>query len=176
MADEPRIRWRRRWLSRPGASTPPRARRRRVGAERPTCSPHSAGSPTNPPIWSVPTGVRQAPPAHGRATMAERVDKPELMHRVARRLDRDAETVAEIVDGFLEEVYAATACPCAALAPSTSGRSGTAGCSSLTRHSACARCLVGRRPTAGRCELHGSWDHRANQGVDGELMRCLDTR
>jgi DNA-binding protein HU-beta len=39
--------------------------------------------------------------------MAERVDKPELMHRVARRLDRDGEMVAEIVDGFLEEIYAA---------------------------------------------------------------------
>jgi hypothetical protein len=31
--------------------------------------------------------------------MAERVDKPELVGRVARRLDRDGETVAEIVDG-----------------------------------------------------------------------------
>jgi hypothetical protein len=30
--------------------------------------------------------------------MAERVDKPELLHRVARRLDRDGEMVAEIVD------------------------------------------------------------------------------
>jgi nucleoid DNA-binding protein len=39
--------------------------------------------------------------------MAERVDKPELVGRVARRLDRDGETVAEIVDGFLEEIYAA---------------------------------------------------------------------
>jgi nucleoid DNA-binding protein len=39
--------------------------------------------------------------------MAERVDKPELVQRVARRLDRDGETVAEIVDGFLEETYAA---------------------------------------------------------------------
>jgi DNA-binding protein HU-beta len=39
--------------------------------------------------------------------MAERVDKSELTHRVARRLDRDGETVAEIVDGFLEEIYAA---------------------------------------------------------------------
>jgi hypothetical protein len=39
--------------------------------------------------------------------MAERVDKPELVQRVARRLDRDGETVAEIVDGFLEEIYAA---------------------------------------------------------------------
>jgi DNA-binding protein HU-beta len=39
--------------------------------------------------------------------MAERVDKPELVHRVARRLDRDGETVAEIVDGFLQEIYAA---------------------------------------------------------------------
>jgi hypothetical protein len=38
--------------------------------------------------------------------MAERVDKPELVGRVARRLDRDGETVAEIVDGFLEEIYA----------------------------------------------------------------------
>ena len=35
--------------------------------------------------------------------MAERVDKPALVGRVARRLDRDA----EIVDGFLEEIYAA---------------------------------------------------------------------
>ena len=39
--------------------------------------------------------------------MAERVDKPELVDRVARRLDRDGETVGEIVDGFLEEVYEA---------------------------------------------------------------------
>jgi DNA-binding protein HU-beta len=39
--------------------------------------------------------------------MAERVDKPELVQRVARRLDRDGETVGKIVDGFLEEIYAA---------------------------------------------------------------------
>jgi DNA-binding protein HU-beta len=39
--------------------------------------------------------------------MAERVDKPELVDRVARRLDRDGEAVGEIVDGFLEEVYQA---------------------------------------------------------------------
>jgi DNA-binding protein HU-beta len=39
--------------------------------------------------------------------MTEQVDKPELVHRVARRLERDGETVAEIVDGFLEEIYAA---------------------------------------------------------------------
>ena len=88
--------------------------------------------------------------------MAERVDKPELVGRVARRLDRDGETVAEIVDGFLEEIYAAL-----------KGGEGVSlrgfgsfyvraerasGCSSSTRRSACGRCLVGRRPTAGRCE------------------------
>ncbi len=39
--------------------------------------------------------------------MAERVDKPELVDRVARRLDRDGEAVGEIVEGFLEEVYEA---------------------------------------------------------------------
>ena len=39
--------------------------------------------------------------------MAERVDKPELVQRVARRLDRAGETLTEIVDGFLEEIYAA---------------------------------------------------------------------
>jgi hypothetical protein len=80
--------------------------------------------------------------------MAGRVDKPALVGRVARRLDRDGETVAEIVDGFLEEIYAALkggdSVSCAALAPSTSGRSGTAGCSSSTRRSAWVRCLVGR--------------------------------
>ena len=38
---------------------------------------------------------------------AERVDKPELVDRVARRLDRDGGAVGEIVDGFLEEVYEA---------------------------------------------------------------------
>lgn len=32
------------------------------------------------------------------ALMAERVDKPELVGRVARRLDRDGETVAEVVE------------------------------------------------------------------------------
>jgi DNA-binding protein HU-beta len=41
------------------------------------------------------------------ALMAERVDKPELVGRVARRLDRDGETVAEVVDGFLEAISAA---------------------------------------------------------------------
>ncbi|HZD68822.1 MAG TPA: HU family DNA-binding protein [Actinomycetes bacterium] len=39
--------------------------------------------------------------------MAEQVDKPELVDRVARRLDRDDETVREIVDGVLEEIYQA---------------------------------------------------------------------
>jgi DNA-binding protein HU-beta len=39
--------------------------------------------------------------------MAKRVDKPELVDRVARRLDRDGATVGEIVDGFLEEIYEA---------------------------------------------------------------------
>jgi DNA-binding protein HU-beta len=43
----------------------------------------------------------------GESLMAERVDKPELVDRVARRLDRDGETVGEIVEGFLEEVYEA---------------------------------------------------------------------
>ena len=47
------------------------------------------------------------PPEGARARMAERVDKPELVQRVAQRLDRDGETVAEIVDGFLEEIYVA---------------------------------------------------------------------
>jgi DNA-binding protein HU-beta len=42
--------------------------------------------------------------------MTERVDKPELVHQLARRLDRDDETVAEIVDGFLKEIYAALKC------------------------------------------------------------------
>ena len=88
--------------------------------------------------------------------MAERVDKPELVGRVARRLDRDGETVAEIVDGFLEEIYAALkggdSVSLRGFGSFYAGRSGTAGCSSSTRRSACARCLVGRRPTAGRCE------------------------
>jgi DNA-binding protein HU-beta len=88
--------------------------------------------------------------------MAERVDKPELVGRVARRLDRDGETVAEIVDGFLEEIHAAL--------------KGGEGVSlrgfgtfyvrterdswvfKFNPSQACARCLVGRRPTAGRCE------------------------
>lgn len=37
--------------------------------------------------------------------MPERVEKPELVRLVARRVDRDAETVAEIVDAFLDETY-----------------------------------------------------------------------
>jgi DNA-binding protein HU-beta len=62
------------------------------------------------------TARQAADAAAGQATpsrkerescMAERVDKPELVARVARRLDRDGQTVAEIVDGFLEEIYAA---------------------------------------------------------------------
>ena len=88
--------------------------------------------------------------------MAERVDKPELVGRVARRLDRDGETVAEIVDGFLEEIYAAL-----------KGGEGVSlrGFGSFYvraerdswvfkfNPSQRLRALfVGRRPTAGRCE------------------------
>jgi hypothetical protein len=68
--------------------------------------------------------------------MAERVDKPELVGRVARRLDRDGETVAEVVDGFLEEIYAALkggdGVSLRGFGSSPSGRSGIAGCSSST--------------------------------------------
>lgn len=39
--------------------------------------------------------------------MAGRVEKPELVRLAARRVDRDAETVAEIVDAFLDETYEA---------------------------------------------------------------------
>jgi hypothetical protein len=105
------------------------------------------------------------PPEGARARMAERVDKPELVQRVARRLDRNGETVAEIVDGFLEEIYVALkggdSVSLRGLAPSMSVRGEPAGCSSSTRRSGCARCLVGRRPTAGRCELHDDrrWEH-----------------
>jgi DNA-binding protein HU-beta len=88
--------------------------------------------------------------------MAERIDKPELVGRVARRLDRDGEAVAEIVDGFLEEIYAAL--------------KGGEGVSLRGFGSFYVRpepdswvfkfnpsqrlraLLVGRRPTAGRCE------------------------
>jgi DNA-binding protein HU-beta len=91
--------------------------------------------------------------------MAERVDKSELTHRVARRLDRDGETVAEIVDGFLEEIYAAL---------KRGDRVSLRGFGSfyvraerdswVFRFSPSQRLralLVGRRPTAGRCELYG---------------------
>ena len=39
--------------------------------------------------------------------MTGRVEKSDLVRRVAGRVDRDAETVAEIVDAFLEETYEA---------------------------------------------------------------------
>jgi len=39
--------------------------------------------------------------------MQGRVDKKDLVSAVARRVDRDAETVGTIVDAFLEEVYEA---------------------------------------------------------------------
>jgi DNA-binding protein HU-beta len=39
--------------------------------------------------------------------MDGRIDKQELVRRVAQRLDRDAETVAEITDALLAEVYEA---------------------------------------------------------------------
>jgi DNA-binding protein HU-beta len=58
-------------------------------------------------VADVAAGKQHPPGRSARASMAERVDKPELVGRVARRLDRDGETVAEIVDGFLEEIYAA---------------------------------------------------------------------
>ena len=36
-----------------------------------------------------------------------RIDKKELVNLVSRRVDRDAETVGEIVDATLTEIYAA---------------------------------------------------------------------
>ena len=39
--------------------------------------------------------------------MTGRVEKPELVRLVSQRTNRDAETVSEIVDGLLEEIYAA---------------------------------------------------------------------
>jgi hypothetical protein len=133
--------------------------------------------------------------------MAERVDKPEVVHRVARRLDRGSETVAEIVDGFLEEIHAALKkyqgesrmldSPedvCAGQAgfeyPATSVlfsntrrqgasarlwlllRPGGAGQLGVQVQPvvAPARCLAGRRPTAGRCELHGFWGYWVSHG------------
>lgn len=37
--------------------------------------------------------------------MTDRVEKRDVVHRVSARLNRDAETVTEIVDAFLDEVY-----------------------------------------------------------------------
>lgn len=39
--------------------------------------------------------------------MPERVEKAELIRRVAERTDQDRETIEEIVDGALEEMYEA---------------------------------------------------------------------
>jgi DNA-binding protein HU-beta len=95
--------------------------------------------------------------------MAERVDKPEVVHQLARRLDCDDETVAEIVDGFLEEIYAAQK-----RGDSVSLRGFGSFDVRAERHSWVfkfnpsqrLRALFGgRRPTAGRCELHSFFVH-----------------
>lgn len=39
--------------------------------------------------------------------MTGRVEKPELVRLVSQRTNRDAETVSEIVDAWLEEIYQA---------------------------------------------------------------------
>jgi DNA-binding protein HU-beta len=39
--------------------------------------------------------------------MADRVEKPELVRLAAKRVSRDDEAVAEVVDAFLEEIYEA---------------------------------------------------------------------
>ncbi len=39
--------------------------------------------------------------------MTERVEKVDVGHRVSERLNRDTETVTEIVDAFLDEIYEA---------------------------------------------------------------------
>ena len=102
--------------------------------------------------------------------MAERVDKPELVGRVARRLDRDGETVAEIVDGFLEEIYAALKG-----GDSVSLRGFGSFYFRAERDSwvfkfnpsqRLRRCLVGHRPTAGRCEP-------TMLGLERRTVQCL---
>ena len=39
--------------------------------------------------------------------MSERLEKVDVVHRVSERLSRDPETVAEIVEAFLDEIYQA---------------------------------------------------------------------
>jgi DNA-binding protein HU-beta len=39
--------------------------------------------------------------------MSERVDKPELSRRVSQRLARDPDTVSEVIEATLEEIYQA---------------------------------------------------------------------
>jgi len=39
--------------------------------------------------------------------MSDRVEREELIHRVAHRTDQDAEMVAQVVDAFLDEIYQA---------------------------------------------------------------------
>jgi DNA-binding protein HU-beta len=39
--------------------------------------------------------------------MADRMEKPELVRLAAKRVSRDDEAVAEVVDAFLEEIYEA---------------------------------------------------------------------
>ena len=86
--------------------------------------------------------------------MAERLEKADVVHLVSARLNRDTEAVAEIVEAFwtrrIKRSGEANASLCAASAPSTSDLSATAGHSSSTRRSACARCSAGGRAIGDR--------------------------
>ena len=39
--------------------------------------------------------------------MSERIDKKELVNRVSQRIERDTDTVGEVVEATLEEIYEA---------------------------------------------------------------------
>jgi DNA-binding protein HU-beta len=86
------------------------ARRRPIRWRWPS-PPCSRTRHSHPPGRSMPAHrERRSWPCSGRCSLAVRMCTPPAGRnpgRVARRLERDGETVAEIVDGFLEEIYAA---------------------------------------------------------------------
>ena len=97
--------------------------------------------------------------------MSERIDKAQLISRVAKRLSKSPAEIEPVADALLEEIYEALnvrkVSHCATLVRFTSMCVTRVPYSSSIQPNVSERCLAGRLPTKASCEAHLATDRFA---------------